>query len=50
MGRICMCGNANYSEMVAALLTIVLYLARLALLLEGYFNGWTVYYEIQVGL
>ena len=29
-------GNANCSEMVATLLTIVLYLARLALLLEGY--------------
>ena len=29
-------GNANCSEMVATLLTIVLYLTRLALLLEGY--------------
>ena len=29
-------GNANCSEMVVTLLTIVLYLAELTLLLEGY--------------
>ena len=31
-----MCGNANCSEMVATFLTIILYVSRLALLLEGY--------------
>ena len=41
-------GNANCSEMVMTLLTIVLYVSRLAL--KGIFNGQTVYYEIQVGL
>ena len=34
----CMRGNANCSEMVATLLTIVLYLAQLAF--EGYIQ-WT---------
>ena len=29
-------GNANCSEMVTTLLTIVLYVSQLALLLEGY--------------
>ena len=29
-------GNANCSEMVTSLLTIVLYVSQLALLLEGY--------------
>ena len=49
-GRVRMRGNANCSEMVMILLTIVLYVSRLALLLEGYIQRRTVYYEIQVGL
>ena len=43
-------GNANCSEIVATLLTIVLYLTRLLCYLKGIFNSWTVYYEIQVGI
>ena len=40
--------NANCSEMVTTLLTIVLFVFQLAL--SGIFNGRTVHYEIQIGL
>ena len=42
-------GNANCSEMAMTVLTIILYVSRLALF-KGIFNGRTVFYEIQVGL